>query len=109
MEPGVEKYDDMSDEQCPVCGYYCLGKGGIGCIDKPGLVEPMTPDSQMTLEDVKKAIATLKKYAVRPKVVKNGRQAWQMTKTDPAGTKWSQGDEYYEMHQLNKITRIKAK
>jgi hypothetical protein len=20
---------------CPVCGYYCLGKGGIGCIDKP--------------------------------------------------------------------------
>jgi len=24
---------------CPVCGYYCLGKGGIGCIDKPTLVE----------------------------------------------------------------------
>lgn len=22
---------------CPVCGYYCLGKGGIGCIDKPKL------------------------------------------------------------------------
>jgi hypothetical protein len=28
-----------SDEICPVCGYYCLGKGGIGCIDKPKLVE----------------------------------------------------------------------
>lgn len=27
-----------TDEQCPVCGYYCLGKGGIGCIDKPTLV-----------------------------------------------------------------------
>ena len=25
------------NEQCPVCGYYCLGKGGIGCIDKPAL------------------------------------------------------------------------
>ena len=22
---------------CPVCGYYCLGKGGMGCIDKPKL------------------------------------------------------------------------
>ena len=27
------------DIQCPVCGYYCLGKGGIGCIDKPFYVE----------------------------------------------------------------------
>lgn len=23
---------------CPVCGYYCLGKGKYGCIDKPNLV-----------------------------------------------------------------------
>ena len=22
---------------CPVCGYYCTGKGGKGCIDKPTL------------------------------------------------------------------------
>lgn len=28
---------------CLVCGYYCLGKGGIGCIDKPFL---------LTLEDI---------------------------------------------------------
>ena len=27
------------DLQCPVCGYYCLGNGGIGCIDKPTLVK----------------------------------------------------------------------
>ena len=27
------------DIQCPVCGHYCLGRGGIGCIDKPSLVE----------------------------------------------------------------------
>jgi hypothetical protein len=20
---------------CPVCGYYCSGRGGFGCIDKP--------------------------------------------------------------------------
>lgn len=24
----------MSDSYCPVCGYYCLGNGGFGCIDK---------------------------------------------------------------------------
>ena len=23
---------------CPVCGYYCLGKGGYGCINKPYLM-----------------------------------------------------------------------
>ena len=28
-----------ADISCPVCGYYCLGKGGIGCVDKPSLVE----------------------------------------------------------------------
>ena len=27
------------DLQCPVCGYYCLGHGGVGCIDKPKLVK----------------------------------------------------------------------
>jgi len=27
-------YDDII---CPVCGKYCLGKGGYGCIDKPNL------------------------------------------------------------------------
>ena len=27
---------------CPVCGYYCLGKGGFGCIDKPGFQKPLT-------------------------------------------------------------------
>ena len=31
-------WDGMNDEvHCPVCGYYCLGKGGVGCIDKPKL------------------------------------------------------------------------
>lgn len=30
--------EHAEDIQCPVCGYYCLGKGGYGCIDKPKLV-----------------------------------------------------------------------
>lgn len=34
--------DNPAELQCPVCGYYCLGKGGVGCIDKPSLMF-MTP------------------------------------------------------------------
>ena len=26
---------ESTDIQCPTCGYYCLGHGGMGCIDKP--------------------------------------------------------------------------
>lgn len=33
-EPEEKKY---TEESCPVCGYYCLGKGGVYCIDKPKL------------------------------------------------------------------------
>ena len=31
--------DDIEPENiiCDVCGYYCLGHGGIFCIDKPSL------------------------------------------------------------------------
>lgn len=25
---------------CPVCGCYCLGRGGHGCIDKPSMLQP---------------------------------------------------------------------
>lgn len=34
--------DDPPEMQCPVCGYYCLGNGGLGCIDKPGTSNLMT-------------------------------------------------------------------
>jgi hypothetical protein len=27
------------DVHCPVCGFYCLGKGGVSCIDKPTLTQ----------------------------------------------------------------------
>ena len=36
----IETYLNLTElvkivnSQCPVCGYYCLGKGGKGCIDK---------------------------------------------------------------------------
>ena len=35
--PTAQTVRDTSfdDEQCPVCGFYCAGKGGKGCIDKP--------------------------------------------------------------------------
>jgi len=29
---------EWADMICPVCGYYCLGKGGYGCIDKPSFL-----------------------------------------------------------------------
>jgi len=29
--------EDPAEIQCPVCGYYCSGNGGRGCIDKPFL------------------------------------------------------------------------
>jgi hypothetical protein len=32
----ARKYEDMI---CPVCGYYCLGTGGVGCIDKPNFTD----------------------------------------------------------------------
>lgn len=33
----------LSEEQCPVCGYYCTGKGGLGCIDKPAMSQEDKP------------------------------------------------------------------
>ena len=39
---------DAENVQCPVCGYYCLGKGGHGCIDKPGMLCKTCQDFQST-------------------------------------------------------------
>ena len=27
--------DEPAEDTCPICGYYCLGNGGLGCLDKP--------------------------------------------------------------------------
>ena len=35
------------EAQCPVCGYYCLGNGGIGCIDKPSMLAKAKPRTVM--------------------------------------------------------------
>lgn len=42
--PGLHMLSDCEScsrcgAHCPVCGYYCLGKGGMGCIDKPAMIE----------------------------------------------------------------------
>lgn len=31
--------EQIAETNCPVCGYYCLGRGGRGCIDKKGAYE----------------------------------------------------------------------
>ncbi len=42
----------FSEAVCPVCGYYCLGLGGAGCIDKPALILKSTGDKErMKYED----------------------------------------------------------
>lgn len=35
----TESQIQAEDLQCPVCGFYCLGNGGLGCIDKPYIVK----------------------------------------------------------------------
>lgn len=34
----VKARHEAENIQCPVCGFYCLGKGGDGCIDKPSIL-----------------------------------------------------------------------
>jgi len=34
-----EVMQSAMNEHCPACGYYCLGNGGVYCIDKPTTVE----------------------------------------------------------------------
>jgi hypothetical protein len=50
----VEKYGKVKAAEeiiCPVCGYYCLGKGGNDCIDKPTYVELTKKDNLPDLWD----------------------------------------------------------
>lgn len=40
LDCGIHKVlFEIENEQCPVCGYYCIGKGGYGCIDKKSMYE----------------------------------------------------------------------
>lgn len=41
---GWQEEPEYENIQCPVCGYYCLGKGGHGCIDKPGMFKKEATD-----------------------------------------------------------------
>ncbi len=39
LKSGVNWKTKANYIYCPVCGYYCLGKGGFGCIDKPKMLD----------------------------------------------------------------------
>jgi len=39
---GEKELREAENLICPVCGYYCLGKGGHGCIDKKSFCEKIT-------------------------------------------------------------------
>lgn len=46
---GVKRVKDRyeaENAQCPVCGFYCLGNGGVGCIDKPAMVAALTTNAR---------------------------------------------------------------
>ena len=44
--PAVKRENNISKNsikiQCPVCGFYCLGKGGFSCSNKPELIGSTT-------------------------------------------------------------------
>ena len=44
IKSSSSRNSESADIQCPVCGYYCLGHGGIGCIDKPTIFAEDEPD-----------------------------------------------------------------
>lgn len=50
---------------CPVCGYYCLGKGGHGCIDKPNYIKLKR---RIKMEILKETIKMIDNYMDRHKV-----------------------------------------
>ncbi len=49
VHSAIKRVIDYREISCPTCGYYCAGKGGVGCIDKPKLcgIDPgsNSPDS----------------------------------------------------------------
>lgn len=41
IEEFKKEYNKALEMFCPVCGYYCLGKGAFGCIDKLGYIRKL--------------------------------------------------------------------
>ncbi len=58
-EPKKEESDNI---QCPVCGYYCLGKGGHGCIDKPSMLNSTPKVEGDLVEGLSKFIHKFKEH-----------------------------------------------
>ena len=46
------KPEPIGEIQCPVCGYYCLGNGGRGCIDKPETLTTPTPEMEVCINEM---------------------------------------------------------
>jgi len=44
----------VDDVICPTCGFYCSGKGGVGCIDKGSLI-PTNPMKCITCLEIQKS------------------------------------------------------
>ena|SRR3990167_5158720 len=74
---GCDMHEDKIEEaQCPVCGYYCLGKGGNGCIDKPSMVHNELSVT-MTLDEGRAAAQrsrTAERVAVQARISPHERQ-----------------------------------
>lgn len=72
---------NINESNCPVCGYYCSGKGGVFCIDKPSIIRREYGDMGSKLRfvvDGDEMIRFLEEHKSLEKEVKNLREtlAW---------------------------------
>jgi hypothetical protein len=58
---GEEEMIKAEGITCPACGFYCLGKGGHGCIDKPALCECPSTDTEKRIGALKTALRKCRK------------------------------------------------
>ena len=84
---------NIEDIQCPVCGYYCLGNGGFGCIDKKGLYErkerAVSKQERDWVEKVLKNAGITKK---------SGRHGYTQAKKLIFKSKFFEDGEVYDRH-----------
>jgi len=107
-EADHERNIAFDDEVCPVCGYYCNGKGGFGCIDKPVLTglrkppKPAEPEAEYDFYGViplthrkAKGIIKDKGYHVTGFVL--SRPDGDKCIVDMSAVRWLTGKEFFEM------------
>ena len=52
----------------------------------------------ITLDSLNRAVALMKEFAVKPKIVESKKEARRMTKNDLTGHAWKVGEKYYLLH-----------